>query len=67
MKKYKITFEGKELNAIGIMCMFGETIEAENLDNAVLKLYDTHDHIRVITVNGKPYNYNLTFKQFENL
>lgn len=67
MKKYKISFTGREINAIGKFYSYSKTVQADDLDSAVLRLYDTHDHIFVKTVNGKPYDYNLTFNQFENL
>ena len=62
MKKYKFTFLGVKLGAIGKRVKFTVTTEAENLESAKLKLYDTHEHIQILSVNGikpdKDYNFN---------
>lgn len=47
MKKYTISFTGKERNAIGISSKFTVTVEAEDEDKAILKLYDKFDHIQM--------------------
>lgn len=64
MQKYKLTFLGVKLGAIGKRVKFTITTEAENFENAKLKLYDTHEHIQLLSVNGiKPdQNYNFNIK-----
>jgi hypothetical protein len=57
MKKYKIKFEGVTLGAIGKKQKYTLTIEAENWKAASLKMYDTHEHIFILSVNGKPFSY----------
>jgi len=50
MNKYTIKFNGRLVGAIGIFQDFYLTVSAESQDQAILKLYATHDHIRVIEV-----------------
>jgi hypothetical protein len=63
MKKYKFTFLGVKNGAIGKHVKFTITTEAENFESAKLKLYDTHEHIQILSVNGikpdKDYNFNI--------
>jgi hypothetical protein len=40
MKKYHIAFIGRVSGAIGKASIFSEVVEAENLDDALLCLYD---------------------------
>lgn len=58
MKTYKINFEGVTVGSIGKKKKFTLTIKADNWEDANLKMYDTHEHIRIFTVNSKPYDYN---------
>lgn len=57
MKTYKIKFRGRKNHAIGKHYTYWLTIQAENFEAAKLKMYDTHEHIFLLTVNGKPYSY----------
>lgn len=57
MKQYKIKFKGVQNGSIGSKRTFMLTIDANNLKEANLKLYDTHEHIFILSVNGKPYSY----------
>ena len=50
MNKYTIKFNGRLVGAIGIFQDFSVTVSAESQEQAILKLYDTHDHIRIIEV-----------------
>ena len=50
MKNYTITFVGRLNGAIGIMYETTLTVSAENEESATLKLYETHDHIRVMKI-----------------
>lgn len=63
MKKYKFTFLGVNNGSIGKRKKFTLTTESNNFENAKLKLYDTHEHIQIISVNGiepdKNYNFNI--------
>jgi hypothetical protein len=47
-KTFSITFYGRENNAIGICIQFTKEVDAVDFEAARLKLYDTHEHIRVI-------------------
>ena len=47
MNKYKITFIGRTKNAIGITYQITKIVEADNEVEAALKLYETHEHIRL--------------------
>lgn len=67
MKKYKFTFEGVKNGSIGKRSKFTVTTEATNFEDAKLKLYDTHEHIHILTVNDKPVDKNYTFNDFKNL
>ena len=67
MKKYKFTFIGVKRGAIGKRLQFTVTTEAENFEDAKLKLYDTHEHIQILKVNNKPVDKDYTFNEFKNL
>ena len=67
MKKYKFTFLGVKLGAIGKRIKFTVTTEAENFEAAKLKLYDTHEHIQILKVNNKPVDKDYSFGEFKNL
>jgi hypothetical protein len=47
---YKIHFIGRKNGAIGITYHNYVTVEAETPEAAILKLYDTYEHIRVIKI-----------------
>lgn len=47
MNKYKITFIGRPNGAIGITYQITKIVEADNEVEASLKLYETHEHIRL--------------------
>lgn len=56
MNEYKFIFEGKLVGAIGVMCGFSKSVFADDLEKAILKLYDTHEHISKLKVwNGVEY------------
>lgn len=56
MKEYKFTFEGKQVGAIGAFQGFSKSVFADSIENAILKLYDTHEHIIKLKVwNGVEY------------
>ncbi len=65
MKKYTFSFLGVKLGAIGKRVKFKVTTEAENFEDAKLKLYDTHEHITITMVNGKPVDKDYTFNEFK--
>ena len=50
MKTYSINFIGRLVNAIGTTYPCHLEVEAEDKGAAVLKLYDTHDHILVTNI-----------------
>lgn len=45
MKTYSIEFWGKGKGAIGAFQNCTETVQAENEEAALLKLYDKYDHV----------------------
>jgi len=45
MKKYWIRFTGRIATSIGITYPIQEIVEANDPDAALLKLYETYDHI----------------------
>jgi len=53
MKKYNICFKGREVGSIGILYWYDVTVEANSEDEALLKLYDTHEHIAQQTIVKK--------------
>ena len=56
MKEYKFTFEEKLLGAIGAFQGFSKSVFADDLEKAILKVYDTHEHISKLKVwNGVEY------------
>lgn len=48
MKTYKITFRGREKNAIGISYTITDFFSGENEDQARISMYDKYDHILVM-------------------
>jgi len=70
MKKYIFKILAVKIGAIGKRQKFTLTVEAENFQNAQYKLYDTHEHISIISVNGikpnKEYDLILLAKQIDN-
>ena len=64
MKNYKLNILAVKNGSIGKRSKFTVNIEAENIDKAILKLYDTFEHIQVLKVNNKPVNKDYTFTEF---
>ena len=56
MKKYKISFNGVKLGAIGAKQKFTETVKALDFEKAVLMLYCNYEHISIVKVNGVNYD-----------
>ena len=50
MKTFTIQFSGRKAGAIGIFGNFEETVEANNKDEAILKLYDVYEHITILKI-----------------
>lgn len=48
MKIFFFEFMGRELGAIGILYNYCREIKASSYNEAVLKLYETHEHISII-------------------
>jgi hypothetical protein len=63
MKTYKFKFLGVAIGSIGKRIKFTKTIQAENIQDAKLKLYDTHEHIFILSVNNKPINKDYSFAE----
>lgn len=53
MKTYTIRFKGCAIGSIGKLQGFTVKVQAENEQEAVLKLYDTYSHITQPMINGK--------------
>lgn len=51
MKTYKATFTGRKINAIGIFYKITDTVEAENEEQARLKLFEKYEHIQSLKLN----------------
>lgn len=66
-KRYTFLFMGVKLGAIGKKQQFTVITEADNFDDAKLKLYDTHEHIYILKVNGKAVDKDYSFNEFKNL
>lgn len=64
MKTYKFNFLGVLNGSIGKRVKFTKVIEADNFDDAKLKLYDTHEHITILKVNGKQVDKDYSFSEF---
>ena len=47
---YHIEFYGRECHAIGITYLCKKSVRAWTQEEAVLKLYDTHEHIHNVRV-----------------
>lgn len=47
MKKFQIIFTGRVNGAIGITNQIVELVKAENENDAIIKLYDSYEHITV--------------------
>ena len=45
MKEFSIAFIGRTKGNIGIMYPIREIVTAEDIDSAILKLYEKYDHI----------------------
>ena len=67
MKKYKFNFLGVKIGSIGKRQNFTVITEADNFEDAKLKLYDTHEHITITKVNNIPVDKDYTFNEFKNL
>ncbi len=63
MNKYICQFFGREIRAIGINEMFKIEIVAHDIPSAILKIYDTHEHLSHLTINSQPYNLNGTVRE----
>lgn len=50
MKKYKFTFIGRKVGAIGKTYKIVSTVTAENIDSAKLSLYDNYEHIQILKI-----------------
>lgn len=52
MNKFSFSFTGRQVNAKGYFHHCEKTVVAKNYDEAVLKLYDTHEHISGLRLLG---------------
>jgi hypothetical protein len=57
MKIYKFRIKAIKIGSIGNKKLYIITVTANNLKDAVLKLYNTHEHIFIEKVNGVKYDY----------
>ena len=54
MKTYKISFNGRQVGAIGKTYRISQVITAENEEKANLKLYDKFEHIEILNIKEIP-------------
>ena len=47
---WRVVFYGREAGAIGALSWWDITVEAPSIDAARLKLYETHEHIRIESI-----------------
>ena len=47
--KFDIEFYARQNGALGLRSEFRQTVEADSLEKAVLKLYESYEHIRVVS------------------
>lgn len=52
--KYRVTFTGRKVGAIGIFQAFTVEVEANNAKDALMKVYDTHEHVRSAIIRVIP-------------
>ena len=48
--KFNISFTGRKNGAIGIFYKINETVSARNEQEAILKLYNKYEHIKVLKI-----------------
>ena len=60
MPRFKITFRGRKNGAIGITTPLTCEVEAPDREAAILKLYDTHEHIHVLDMSIVPSHYPIS-------
>jgi len=53
--RYCIDFTGREVGAIGIFSHQCVEVDADSVKEAILKVYDTHEHLSNLFVNSSPY------------
>jgi hypothetical protein len=63
-KKYKFLFMGVKIGSIGKKQKYTIITQGNTFDEAKLKLYETHEHIYILKVNGKEIDKNYSFSQF---
>jgi len=51
MGKYLLKFNGRKVGAIGVFGDFKLIVNADNEKEAILKAYDTHEHLTRLTVS----------------
>ena len=56
MKKFKFNILAVKLNSLSRR-NHTVKVEAENEEEAKLKLYETHEHIFIYSINGVKYSY----------
>lgn len=53
MQTYIFKFYGRQINAIGKVSKYTETITAASKREAILKLYESYEHILNLTIKTK--------------
>lgn len=48
---YRISFKGRYNTAIGALSCFEQIISAKNKDEAIMKLYESYEHITIIEIS----------------
>ena len=65
MNKYKFSFLGLKIGSIGNRRKYSLVIKAENIINAELKIYETHEHVQILSVNGNLISKDYDIKKLE--
>ncbi len=50
LHRYRVTFQGRERGAIGLMYTYTVEVEAYDEAGARLKVYDTHEHLMHVEI-----------------
>jgi hypothetical protein len=51
VRKYQIAFKGRQVGALGVLSTYSKIVDGCDVEAAKLKLYDTHEHISIMTIS----------------
>ncbi len=52
MNTYSIVFKARRIGALGVMDIWHKQVKADNVDNAVLSLYNEFEHINIVSIHN---------------